>query len=142
MIVFMTRSMFREMSGLHSAPAPTSNNLPARTQPRQARQHATPQRRDAAGGFTRRQRGTQSGADIAPAASRSQLRPVCQVGCKVSAKFTRIVAGTVNETRLPAPQERHSQQVEAGCLHDACIMADPPLVVEYRHVEPRVVRPE
>ena len=60
-----------------------------------------------------------------------------------AAEVLGVVAGAVDERRLAAAQEGHAHQVHARRVDDdAAVVADQPLAVEHRHVQPGVVGAE
>src|ERR1700734_1099637 len=64
-------------------------------------------------------------------------------GGEMGAQVTRIVAAPVDEARFPAPQKRQAHHVQARRFrHDAAIVADVALQVDYRYVQPGVVGAE
>jgi len=48
----------------------------------------------------------------------------------------RIVARTVDETRLAPPEERHTDQVHPGGINHTTVVADQTFCVEHIHLEP------
>jgi hypothetical protein len=66
-----------------------------------------------------------------------------EMGGEVGAQVTRIVADPVDEARFPAPQKRQAHHVQAWRFHhDAAIVADVALQVDYRYVQPGIVGAE
>ena len=57
------------------------------------------------------------------------------------AQIARVVAGTVDQCGLSAPQELHPHQVHAGRADDAAVMTDHALAVENRQLQPGIIRP-
>jgi hypothetical protein len=58
------------------------------------------------------------------------------------AEITRVVASAVDQCGLSPPQELHAHQIDTGrAKDDAAVMDNHALAVEYRKLEPGVVRP-
>src|SRR6476660_8654453 len=65
-----------------------------------------------------------------------------EVPHKVAGQVCGVGRSAVDEARLSATQERHTDEIEAGAGGHTAVVADAALPIEYRDLEPRKIRPE
>src|SRR6476620_12498690 len=65
-----------------------------------------------------------------------------EVPHKVAGQVCGVGRSAVDEARLSATQERHTDEIEARAGGHAAVVADAALPIEYRDLEPRKIRPE